>query len=333
MTPVPLFRYWRSNAAPPEPDRTYRVDEGSIVVLTAVCLIPLVFSLAIVVDSGRVWAERATLQNGVEAAAAAGASAWIRTGSVCPTSVRSLLTVDGASPDQVTCTTTGTSRGGSLTLSARDAAPLAFAQVLGRSSATISAATTVRIGSAGSLVGIWPVALCEQHPSLLEWKNSGFTLTSSYTITVAAGPVHCSGGNGGNWGLLDFNGGSNPTSEASDWVQNGYQSPLKVGDLIPGNPGGVSGSIGIETMRGKRVLIALYDQVQGSGSSATFRISGFARATVLDAKLTGAAASRSLTVRFETGIIDRPSSSVGNGTDYGVTTWAICAYDNKGVCP
>jgi hypothetical protein len=295
-------------------------------------MIPLVLGLAIVVDSGRVWAERTTLQNAVEVTAASAASAWIRTGSVCPSSTREYLSRDGASPDSVECTITGTNRDGTLTVAAVDAAPLAFVDLLGRSSARITASTTVRIGSPGALVGVWPVALCEQHPSLLAWKNSGFTLTSSYTITVAAGPVHCSGGNSGNWGLLDFNGGSNPTSEARDWVQNGYQSPLKVGDLVPGNPGGVSGSIGIETMLGKRVLIALYNQVQGSGSDATFRISGFARATLLDAKLTGAAASRSLTVRFETGIIDRPSSSVGNGTDYGVTTWAICAYDNKGQC-
>jgi len=57
-------------------------------------MIPLVLGLAIVVDSGRVWAERTTLQNAVEVTAASAASAWIRTGSVCPSSTREYLSRD-----------------------------------------------------------------------------------------------------------------------------------------------------------------------------------------------------------------------------------------------
>lgn len=307
-------------------------DDGSIVALTAIAMIPLVLGLAIVVDSGRVWAERTTLQNAVEVTAASAASAWIRTGSVCPSSTREYLSRDGASPDSVECTITGTNRDGTLTVAAVDAAPLAFVDLLGRSSARIAASTTVRIGSPGALIGVWPVALCERHPSLLEWRDSGFTLTSSFTITVETGPGYCTGNVGGNWGLLDFNGGSNPTSEAQEWVQSGYQSAAKVGDVVLGNPGGISGSIGINSMIGKSVLVPLYNEALGSGNSATFRIAGFVRATLLAARLTGAATSRSLTFRFETVIVDRPTTTVGSGSNFGVTTWAICAYDNKGQC-
>jgi hypothetical protein len=307
-------------------------DDGSIVALTAIALIPLVVGLAIVVDSGRVWAERTNLQNAVEVTAASAASAWIRTGSVCPSSVRDYLGRDGASPDSVDCTTSGTNRNGTLTVAAVDAAPLTFVDLLGRSSARIAASTTVRIGSPGALIGVWPVALCDRHPSLLAWKNSGFTLATNYTISMQSNPARCGTSVNGNWGVLDFNGGSNSTAEAVQWVQHGYDGAVEIGDLILGNPGAVSNSIGIASMFGKSVLIALYDLAEGRGSAATFRISGFTRAVLIAAKLTGAAAARSLTVRFETGIVDRATASAGTGSDFGLTTWAICAYDNKGHC-
>jgi hypothetical protein len=307
-------------------------DDGSIVALAAIMLVPLVLGLAIVVDSGRVWAERAALQNAVEVTAASAASTWIRTNTVCPSTVLNYLTTDDATPAAHACTTTGNSRAGTITVSASDASPLYFSGLLGRSSATINASTTVKTGSAGSLIGVWPIALCEKHPSIVAWKNSGFSLTTNYTITMQSGPQNCGGNVSGNWGVLDFNGGNNSTGETINWVQNGYDQPLNVGDIVLGNPGGLSNSIGIETMFGKTVLIALFDQALASGNNANYRISGFARAVLINARLTGQAASRSLTVRFETAIIDRPSASVGGGSNFGVTTWAICAYDNKGVC-
>lgn len=307
-------------------------DEGAIVALTAIMLVPLVLGLAIVVDSGRVWAERAALQNAVEVTAASAASTWIRTNTVCPASVLAYLVVDDATPGSSACSTTGSSRDGTVTVTASDASPLFFSGLLGRSSSNINASTTVRIGSPGSLVGVWPVALCELHPSLVAWKNSGFSNTSSYTITLQTGPNNCGGNVGGNWGILDFNGGANSTSETINWVQNGWAEPLDVGDIVVGSPGGLTSSIGIDTMIGQTVLIALFDQALASGSNANYRITGFVQAVLLGARLSGAAASRSLTVRFETTIVDRATASVGNGGNYGITTWAICAYDNKGDC-
>jgi len=307
-------------------------DDGAVAALVAIALIPLVFGVAIVVDSGRVWAERAALQNAVEVAAASAATTWIRNGAICPTSVMSYLTVDDATPTQSSCTSSGIATDGSITVNASDDTLLFFASLLGRSSASINASTTVRTGSTGSLIGVWPVALCEMHPSLLEWKASGFSLTNNYTITLQSGPSSCGGNVGGNWGVLDFNGGANSTSETIGWVQNGYAEALEVGDIVVGSPGGLTSSIGIDSMRGKPILIALFDQALASGSNANYRISGFVSATLISTRLTGAAASRALTVQFKTEIVDRGSASVGTGSNYGITTWAICAYDNTGDC-
>ena len=312
--------------------REHASDEGAIAALVAVALIPLVIGLAIVVDSGRVWAERAALQNAVEVAAASAATTWIRSGSICPAQVMSYLTIDDATPASSSCTSSGVAKDGRITVSASDDTPLFFANLLGRNSAGIDASTTVRTGSTGSLVGVWPVALCETHPSLLEWKSSNFSLTTNFTITLQSGPSSCGNKIGGNWGVLDFNGGANSTSETIGWVQNGYAEALDVGDIVTGNPSAIARSSGIDSMVGRPILIALFDQALASGSNANYRISGFVSATLISARLTGAAASRALTVQFKTEILDRGSASVGTGSNFGITTWAICAYDNTGDC-
>jgi hypothetical protein len=312
--------------------KTPQHDRGSIAALAAIALVPLVIGLAIVVDSGRVWAERVALQNAVEATTAAAASTWVRTGSVCPPSVLDTLIADDATPVSHSCSTTGTSRDGTITVQAQQPTPLFFSSVLGRSNVDIEASTTARIGTASSLVNVWPIALCETHPALLEWRDSGFSLTTAYTISMQGSPNTCGPEVSGNWGVLDFDGGNNSTGDTIRWVQNGYPEPLDVGDEVFGSPGALTNSIGINSMIGKSVLIALFDLARLSGNNATYRISGFTRGVLLSTRLSGAAASRSLTFRFETAIVDRPSASVGVGGNFGITTWAICAYDNTGGC-
>ncbi len=314
--------------------RDRREDEGAVAVLVAITLIPLVMGLAVVVDSGRAWAERAALQNAVEVTTASAAIAWMTTGAVCPAASLAYLTRDDATPDGHTCTTTGTSKNGTITVRATDATPLYFAGLIGRPTAALEASTTARIGSVGSLANVWPIALCDHHPSLIAWRDSGYSLTTNYVISMQGSTNYCGGNAGGNWGVLDFNGGQNSTGETTSWVTSGWPELLDVGDVVTGNPGGVTGSMGIQQKVGSTILIPLFDHATLTGSNATYRISGFARATLVAAHLSGAAGSRSLTVRFQTGIVDRESGSggIGSGGNYGITSWAICAHDQTGAC-
>ena len=307
-------------------------EDGAIAVLVAISLIPLVLGLAVVVDSGRAWAEKTALQNSVEATTAAAAIAWMKTGDICPSSVLTLLTRDDASPDSSRCTTTGTNANGSIRVEGQDTFPLFFATLFGRTSASLVASTTARIGTAGSLEGVWPIALCEFHPSIVAWRNSGFSLTTNNTITMRDGTSHCGGTASGNWGVVDFNGGSNSNAETSSWVQSGWSEPLDVGDLVPGNPGAVSTSMGIQSIVGQSIFIPLFDTANLNGNNATFRISGFARGVLVSARLTGSSSSRSLTVRFQTAVVNREGINVGSGSNSGITTWAICAQDETGDC-
>jgi hypothetical protein len=188
----------------------------------------------------------------------------------------------------------------------------------------------VRIGSPYSVRGLWPLALCDKLPAVLDWIASGFTSTQTYNIRFETNQATC-GQVPGNWAVLDFNGGNNSNTETRDWVVNGYNELITVGDVIWGNTGTPSTSIDINAMLGKSFLFALFDASNGTGSNGQFKISGFAKATLVSATLTGGSGSRRLGIRFETGqLLTEPGST--NGGQFGLTTQAICSHDSQGDC-
>ena len=309
-------------------------DRGSIAVITALSFIPIAIALAVLVDSGRAWEARHRLQNGVEVAAAAAAQSWMSGGGSCSATSLALVTADGATAPSISCSVTGTNTNGTVTVSASSRVPLAFASLIGRDFANVSASTGVRIGPASSAIGVSPLSLCANNPDISAWIASGMTSRVTATITFETATPVCGGTIPGNWGTLDFNGGNNSTTELADWVVNGYEGSLNVGDVIDGNPGAPSTSSNIAAVVGESFIIALYSAPYGSGSSAKYPIVGFAQVHLVSANVTATASKRSLTVRFERGIT---SGSVGdlvgnNGIGYGVSTWSVCAYDSQGEC-
>lgn len=66
-------------------------------------------------------------------------------------------------------------------------------------------------------------------------KGSGVTLkfTENKKPGVTCGPL-----GSGNWGIVDFDGGSNPNTEIALWTEFGYNAAVQIPDpAMPGNPG------------------------------------------------------------------------------------------------
>lgn len=303
-------------------------ERGTVSVMVAMTLLPLMLFLAVVADAGRVWIARVALQNGVDAAANSVADSWVRGGPACTSTQMDLLSAGDASPASRDCTVTGTNRMGTVKVQATQNVALLFGSLVGRESAVTSAATTVKVAPVSSLRGVWPLALCAEHPAVQAWLASGLTSTASWSIMFDSTAVLC-GSSAGNWAVLDFNGGSNSNSETKSWVSGGYSELVSVGDVIPGNTGLPSGSIGLSEMPGNDVLIALFDSVSGTGSGSAFRIVGFTAAHVISVTLDSASSGRNLTIRF---VRDVLSGETGNNTNYGISTWKVCAQDGFGVC-
>lgn len=311
--------------------RSNDTDEGAIAIVAAVVVVPLALMLAVTVDVGRVWVDRERLRTGVEAAAMASAAEWSRTGTMCSSHALGFVSSDGASPRSVTCSKSGQSTSGVMTVAAQEDVPLLFATLLGRNSAAVKASTSVRIGAAQSVTRLWPFGLCVDNPAIARWISGGMVAGVSERITFEAPNQKCGGDVSGNWALLDFNGGSNPTGEVEGWIQSGYEGYVKVGDIVSGSPGAPSTSLNLGVVVGKSIRMPLYSEPRMQGANAVYKIVGFAQAVVEHVQSTGASSQRSITIRFERGTTSG-STGIGPGGNYGLVAWSVCSFDSYGVC-
>ncbi|RME47936.1 MAG: hypothetical protein D6791_04590 [Chloroflexi bacterium] len=95
----------------------------------------------------------------------------------------------------------------------------------------------------------------------------------------------------GNFGWLDWNGGSHGVPELIDDIEDPSRSgEWKIGDWVPGRPGIKNGSgvrAAIDKWVGKHVTIPLYDEVTGNGSNTEYHICGFGEFIITDYDFTG----------------------------------------------
>lgn len=99
----------------------------------------------------------------------------------------------------------------------------------------------------------------------------------------------------GNFGLLDFDGGSNPTPDLNQWIEEGWDQPFVIppgGSIeIYGNPGIHGSSIADalqEVVDEQQVrFIAVHDSVSGQGNNTLYNVIAVVAVKVLDFKLTG----------------------------------------------
>lgn len=90
----------------------------------------------------------------------------------------------------------------------------------------------------------------------------------------------------GCWGLLNLDGGSTGTTELRDWILNGYSGPLALDSetdhlWIDGTSGFRSAlEKSILERIGEPMIVVIFDQVTGTGSTADFRCVGFVRVTI-----------------------------------------------------
>jgi hypothetical protein len=306
-------------------------ERGSIAIIAAVAFLPIALMLAVVADTGRSWVAKHTLQNGVEAGAVAAAQEWSTGGQSCASGALNLVTADGATPANTECSVTGNPLDGVVRVQAFQDVDLLFSSLLGRETSRVDASTGVKIAAAGGLARLWPIALCAEHPAVKAWLLSGMTSNVAARITFSSVDPACTGDVSGNWTVLDFSGGANSNTETAQWVAEGYPSVVRVGDVVPGNPGVPSTSIGVNGKVGKSILMPLFSQARSQGGNAMYTIVGFAQAKLLSAQLSGATAQRNITIQFERGTVSGEAGS-SDETNFGITSWSVCSFDSEGDC-
>ncbi len=307
-------------------------DKGSISVLFAVAVLPMLAMAAVVADLGMVHAKRQELQTGVEAAAIASAAKLARGTSACVGYDSVIIAnVDSTSSLTTLCTTSMTAAHNVVTVNAEASTALAFSQLIGRSEASIMSTASVKVGPARSAIGLRPIAICAEHPALQDWISSGMTSTAAYTIFVESDGSTCGGDVPGNWSMIDFDGGSNSNSELQDRIVNGYQSEIVLPVTLNGDPGIPTPSIDIDALIGSTITIPVFRDARSNGSGSEYDLDGFATVEILDAVMTGAASQRHIDVRFTSQTLGEGLAG-GAAVNYGSQSFQICSLEGTGDC-
>ena len=306
-------------------------NRGSIAIIAAISFIPISIMFAVVMDAGRSWVMQERLQNGVEAGAVAVAQTWMTEGSVCRTSALQMVSANGADPNDVSCSSSGTNRRGLVRVVANEDVEPIFSSVLGRTRVSLGASTAVRIGTSSSVTGLRPISLCADNPNIRSWMDSGMPDGVTVKVLFQSPGVLCGGNVSGNWTVLDFNGGSSSNSETQTWVREGYPHPITVGDIVYGTPGAPSTSIRFDSVIGSSIMLPMFKYPTGNGSNARYTIVGFAKAKVISVQMTGSSAQRGFTLQFKTGSLSGSTGDAGS-IDFGMTSWRVCSFDSVGDC-
>lgn len=311
-------------------------DRGSILAVTAIAILPIVMVAAVVIDGGQVFLQRQRVQAAAEASALAAAKEWAGSGSSCAAPSLALADANAGSGSSPTCTTTGTRSGGVTIVQVSRPAPTIFGGLLSRSAPTTAATASAAIGAPNGITGLRPLALCINNPAVKVWRDSGFTSTAVIRTYFegsngGAAGTSCGSAVPGNWAVLDYAGGSSSNATTKSWVLDGYPGVISVPSQIWGNPGAVSGSIGLETLVGRTMIVPIFDSAINNGSNSLYSLVSYAGLTVVSVKLTGSSETRYMDVRFSR-VATSASSRSTTVPNLGAVTWGLCSYDGRGVC-
>lgn len=261
-----------------------RDERGGTAVLVGILMVPLIGCLAIALDVGALYAERAQLQNGADAAALAIAEDCASDGSCDSAGALAQSFADANANDlaaAVASVTYPTSTSVRVVTSTREAGTNAtairhpFASFIGTESTTVGAEATAEWGSPRASAVTLPLAIsyCEFRPAL-DGTLQLIRYDQNRTCTGPDGqPIP------GGFGWID-----RIEDECAGYVDLEDESmPSEPGNSYPG----VCDDI-MSTMQGRTILVPIFDGATvTNGNNAAYHIHGFAAFTITGWKFSG----------------------------------------------
>jgi hypothetical protein len=314
-------------------------ERGAVAVIVAIVGTVLFGFAGLAVDLGNLWESRRHLVTATDAAALAAAQAYGMGDDGCRSFADDYVAFNypAASVDEERggCTHTGlgTSRG-SVTVPAEAPVDFKFAGVLGQAGKTdVRSSTTAGWFIPSGMPWLRPFALCKDHPAVEAWIASPWGVSEPVKVSYGKSSNRTGdcGEADGNWGVLDFDGGSNGMDDTWEWTENGYREVVHIGDEVAGDPGafsqGVSTGLDALIAGGGLMSIPLFDSVTDDGNSASFHIYGFISAEVVGYRTTGPDDGRYLEIRFLRMVVS--GECCATGPDTGTFAVHICDVDGR----
>lgn len=256
-------------------------ERGASAVIVGLLMIPLIGCLAITLDVGAIYAERAQLQNGADASAIAIARKCAKTGScdgaaaIAQTFANKNANDLAAAVDSVTYPTSHSVRVVTSTKEAGTGATAIrhpFAAIIGTDSTTVGAAATAEWGSPGASALVLPLAIsiCEFTPAL---NGTRQLIRYDQNLTCPRPDGHPIPG---GFGWLDLING-----ECASYTDVGTL-PSDTGNNFPGVCNTTMNGI-----KGSTIIVPIFDGATGTGQHASYNIYGFAAFTITGWKFSG----------------------------------------------
>lgn len=310
---------------------TRRTDERGVVGgIAALCLAVFFAMSALVIDVGNSWQQRRTAITATDAAALAAAQDFLNGSNGCVSTAETYLAANEDTATMTSCQHVAPSGSspGRVTVEAEIPVTFIFAPIIGIDDDTVSSSTTVMYDNAGSInEGIRPFGLCLD--TLLELGAQAGDGVTYHLKFGKDDPSNCGGAAvPGNWGILDFDGGSNSQSDIQDWTENGYDGEVAIGDVIAGTPGAFNGSLASaldELLLLDSFTVPIYQNATGNGSLAWFTVVDFGSVRLRGFGTRGAQDLRFLDLEFLDG--NYQGGGGGSATGYGAFVLGVCAVD------
>jgi Flp pilus assembly protein TadG len=246
-----------------------RNESGQAVLLTVLFLTVLIGAAALTTDVGAWYRQQRQAQATADAAALAGAQ----------------MLPDDTVQAQVLADQYATSNGGgvqdiklrndfqphdTVVVRVRKDVPSFFANIFSIDHATVTATAAARADVPEEVQGAAPIVVNKLHPLLSGPGCPCFKQTTTLPLGKTGAP--------GAFALVDLNAGSNANGDLADWIQNGFDGYLQLGDYFS-NTGAQFSSSNVQSALSGRIgtelLFPVYDVLSGQGSGGQYHIIGW----------------------------------------------------------
>jgi Flp pilus assembly protein TadG len=250
-----------------------RSADGQVTVMAAVLMIFLVAMVAFVLDIGSWFRQQRSAQSTVDAAALAGAQALPSNPSGAITIANSYAQKNGGVAGLVITIGTKWTTNDQITVTQAKGANGFFSKVLGISAVTVHAHATAIAERPSQPLNVAPIAVNISHPKLSGLGCPCFG--NGYPTTIPLGKT----GAPGSFTMLNLDlssqNGTVGSSTLSDWITNGFNEYLPLGDYYS-DPGAKFNDSKIQAaLQGRdntELLFPVYDTLTGTGSNADYHV-------------------------------------------------------------
>jgi len=249
--------------------RRLRNERGQAVIMTVIFLTVLVGAAAIVTDVGAWYRQQRQAQATADAAALAGAQVLPDDTTTAQTLAAQYAASNGGGVKGITLRS-DFQPNDTVVVKVEKDVPSFFANIFSIDHATVDATAAARADVPEQVAGAAPIVVNKLHPLLSGPGCPCFRVTTTLPLGKTGAP--------GAFALVDLNSGSNANGDLANWIENGYDGYLKIGDYFS-NTGAQFSSSNVQTALSDRIgtdlLFPVYDKLSGGGSNATYGVIGW----------------------------------------------------------